>query len=580
MNQRGHLGAELVARWTSRLLAGAVALEITATAAAQCIEEKLVASDGRAGDQFGFAVALDGTTAAIGAPFASTAHGPTGVVYVYELGDEGWRRVQQLEPPGSAEMRFGHSIDISGRWMVVGAPDDDSSYYQRAGAAYVFERSPTGWKLNKKLEHVWAKQDERLGQSVAVDGGWLITGVPWWDLFGSHAGPGDALIWHFDGEWKFEETLFAGGFENGPWLLGYSVDISGTIAIAGAPNAYVPVVSAGGWVMVKYLGGTSLWETLPNPGVAGDRFGHAVSICGDRLLIGAPLHADPLVSSGAVYAYGMRGPAHVPPIVMTQKILYPEPATQFFNNCFGSSLDMTVDKAIIGASAPLGGSVAYIYRFNAGRWVPEGKLSTDGLSSNQWQLENNQVVALDGDRAMQGLPSDDDLYTMQSNTGAVLASRLGDGATSYCTCTQGACGNPTSWGGCWNSTVHGALLQACGSPSVLEDDLELQARWLPPEELGVVIMGPRPDELPFGDGVLCVGPGDLGLFRFPVLDSGASGVIELGPGIVAQTQASFPVAGHIQAGDTWYFQAWYRDPDGPCGTGFNLTNGLRVEFTQ
>ena len=32
--------------------------------------------------------------------------------------------------------------------------------------------------------------------------------------------------------------------------------------------------------------------------------------------------------------------------------------------------------------------------------------------------------------------------------------------------------------------------------------------------------------------------------------------------------------GQIDPGDLWHFQFWYRDP----GAGFNLSNGLRVEF--
>jgi hypothetical protein len=32
-------------------------------------------------------------------------------------------------------------------------------------------------------------------------------------------------------------------------------------------------------------------------------------------------------------------------------------------------------------------------------------------------------------------------------------------------------------------------------------------------------------------------------------------------------------------GDTRRFQAWYRDPiAGPCGTGFNLTQGVQIQF--
>ncbi len=36
--------------------------------------------------------------------------------------------------------------------------------------------------------------------------------------------------------------------------------------------------------------------------------------------------------------------------------------------------------------------------------------------------------------------------------------------------------------------------------------------------------------------------------------------------------------GHIDAGETWYFQGWYRDPMGPCGTAFNLSNAIAVTF--
>ena len=57
------------------------------------------------------------------------------------------------------------------------------------------------------------------------------------------------------------------------------------------------------------------------------------------------------------------------------------------------------------------------------------------------------------------------------------------------------------------------------------------------------------------------------------------GALVLGPGIVAYAQANFPPAGQIGPGQTWYFQGWYRDPAGPCGSGFNLTNGIEVTFT-
>ena len=50
----------------------------------------------------------------------------------------------------------------------------------------------------------------------------------------------------------------------------------------------------------------------------------------------------------------------------------------------------------------------------------------------------------------------------------------------------------------------------------------------------------------------------------------------LGPGIVAHTLANFPASGQINSGDTWNFQFWYRDPTGPCGFAFNLSNAVSV----
>ena len=37
-------------------------------------------------------------------------------------------------------------------------------------------------------------------------------------------------------------------------------------------------------------------------------------------------------------------------------------------------------------------------------------------------------------------------------------------------------------------------------------------------------------------------------------------------------------AGQITPASTWNFQFWFRDPMGPGGSGFNLSNGLGVTF--
>jgi hypothetical protein len=97
--------------------------------------------------------------------------------------------------------------------------------------------------------------------------------------------------------------------------------------------------------------------------------------------------------------------------------------------------------------------------------------------------------------------------------------------------------------------------------------------------LGILFMGDAQAQLPFGDGRLVVGSGASGLYRvLPPQSSGTQGALAWDGGLVANSHAANPPAGQIQAGDTWYYQAWYRDPTGPCGSGFNVSNGLQVEF--
>ena len=47
---------------------------------------------------------------------------------------------------------------------------------------------------------------------------------------------------------------------------------------------------------------------------------------------------------------------------------------------------------------------------------------------------------------------------------------------------------------------------------------------------------------------------------------------------VVSTSQGFSGAGAIEPGESWNFQVWYRDPNGPCNSTFNLTNAVPVDF--
>lgn len=126
--------------------------------------------------------------------------------------------------------------------------------------------------------------------------------------------------------------------------------------------------------------------------------------------------------------------------------------------------------------------------------------------------------------------------------------------------------------GCANSIGVGASLEGTGTDGIANDDLVFEASQLPPGTTGLLTVGTSAVNggigAPFGDGLRCVGGN---VVRLGVRVADAIGGAEWGPGYVAQQGWS--------VGDTRYFQAWYRNNAGPCGTGSNLTNGLQVTFT-
>lgn len=160
--------------------------------------------------------------------------------------------------------------------------------------------------------------------------------------------------------------------------------------------------------------------------------------------------------------------------------------------------------------------------------------------------------------------SDDLLIHHNVSPGTTLC--LGDGSNGVpCPCGNESAGG--QGGGCANSTGSGGLLLASGSASVGADDLTLAASRLPAGQFGLIFSGTMETELPFGDGLRCLGGT---LVRFGAQPTGANGELSL---------AAVASAGRLAPGDTRWFQGWVRDPVmGACGGGFTTTSALQVTF--
>lgn len=120
-----------------------------------------------------------------------------------------------------------------------------------------------------------------------------------------------------------------------------------------------------------------------------------------------------------------------------------------------------------------------------------------------------------------------------------------------------------------NSTGSASSLGTSGSPYVTKNDFGLFANQLPSSEIGVFLLAAATDDVPFGNGTLCLG----GLVHRLGTASTQSGVASLALDLADPASP----ASLITAGSTWNFQFWYRDQAGG-GAGFNLSNGSSATF--
>ena len=137
---------------------------------------KLLASDGEQDDIFGSAIAVEGETVIVGAPWSDDVPFTSGSAYVFELIDGVWTETDKLTASDAvADAWFGASISISGDSLVVGA-QGDSEIGTASGAAYVFERIDGTWTETAKLLASDGVDEDAFGSSVSVSGGTVLVG--------------------------------------------------------------------------------------------------------------------------------------------------------------------------------------------------------------------------------------------------------------------------------------------------------------------------------------------------------------------------------------------------------------------
>jgi hypothetical protein len=284
--------------------------------------EELFAPDGDASDLFGRAVAIDGNTLVVGAPDArKDANNPTaGAVYIFERESDGpgWTFEQKLTASdGVNGDDFGWALAIDSDKIVVGALEKDAGL----GAAYVFAQNEFGvWNEQAKLEDPDGEAGDFLGVSVDIDGDAAVVGS-YKDTVETSVGPrekGSVVVFtRGGGVWSFDQKVFSAG--SAQFIdYGQSVALDDGVLAVGAPGDTPPflpgqTIRVTGTVY-RYdataadIKSTQVRVYPSDKGIVyGPRqFGHALALEGNVLAIGAYGDGSNGTDSGALYLFDLQ----------------------------------------------------------------------------------------------------------------------------------------------------------------------------------------------------------------------------------------------------------------------------------
>ena len=127
-----------------------------------------------AGDQFGSAVSLDGTTIAVGAPMNDTGGVNAGAAFIFSAtGGSFSQSAQLLLPGGQSGAGFGTGLSLVNGQVAIGAPGAGTS-----GSALLFQLTGGTWTPNPAIDPGGLSAGAGFGTVISFDGTTIVVGAP------------------------------------------------------------------------------------------------------------------------------------------------------------------------------------------------------------------------------------------------------------------------------------------------------------------------------------------------------------------------------------------------------------------
>ncbi len=240
---------------------------------------ELNAEDGAAGDYMGNSLAISGDVVVAGAPGAETYDydNDFGAAYVFDASTG--QQMHKLRPPSVYTYgRFGISVDTDGQVAVVGAyqAEEDGT---DAGSAYVFDVA--SGEMRYRLQTGETDMYDYFGASVAIDAGRILVGAPG----RSDVAFSNGCAYIFDAATgSLVHTLLPGG-ASANQRFGGAVAIDGDVVVIGTPGAGGS--NLGACYVFDAVTGLQIARLTADDAAAGDEFGSRVAVGGGLIAVGA-----------------------------------------------------------------------------------------------------------------------------------------------------------------------------------------------------------------------------------------------------------------------------------------------------
>lgn len=279
--------------------AGAAYVFVRGSNGVWTVDQKLSDFAAEDEDEFGSAVAIDGKYAVVGAAFADGGGTDAGRICFFIRNRDGWDFLNDTATIDGLQAGdlLGACVAIDGKYAVVGLPGNDP------GAAWVYRRDGSEW-IREDIFTAFDDNVSGFGTSVAISGKFLIVGAPQTLVSGAAAGKAYVFARQGNGQWE-QVGILQGSAAAAGDNFGAGVAISGSIAVVGASLDNTTSGTDSGSYSVFRRNSDGTWSIAvgpitPDDGEDDAEFGAAVALDGKNLAVGAPGHA---ASTGRTYVF-------------------------------------------------------------------------------------------------------------------------------------------------------------------------------------------------------------------------------------------------------------------------------------